>query len=110
MMPLAPWGILDPEMACESQNVVLEFLGRADFQVKIRGFRVELGEIEHALEALDDVSAAVVLALEGEAAMVGGRKEKYLVAFLTPASINVNSVKESLRRTLPEYMVPSNFV
>ena len=42
----------------------IEFLGRSDFQVKIRGFRIELGEIESALEPIDGVREAVVVARE----------------------------------------------
>ncbi|WP_246867222.1 non-ribosomal peptide synthetase [Dickeya sp. CFBP 2040] len=40
----------------------LAFIGRVDHQIKVRGFRVELGEVENALVALDEVSTAVVIA------------------------------------------------
>jgi len=85
----------------------LECLGRIDHQVKVRGFRIELGEIEAALREHEGVEGAVVLAQEGAA---GDRR---LCAYLTsglagPAS--VTDLRESLRRTLPVYMVPSSFV
>ena len=42
----------------------LRYLGRADEQVKIRGYRIELGEVQAALNAVDGVEQAVVIARE----------------------------------------------
>jgi amino acid adenylation domain-containing protein len=87
---------------------VLEFLGRADFQVKIRGFRIELGEIEAALQSHGSVERAAVVA-HGEE---GARR---LVAYLVPqggeaSGLSVTDLRESLGRSLPEYMIPSSWV
>jgi amino acid adenylation domain-containing protein len=85
----------------------LEYLGRIDHQVKVRGFRIELGEIETALAARPEVAAAVVVA-RGE-----GLSDKRLVAYVVARSqttVDVEALKTELRRTLPEYMVPSVFV
>ncbi|HEV7506854.1 MAG TPA: non-ribosomal peptide synthase/polyketide synthase [Thermoanaerobaculia bacterium] len=87
---------------------VLEFLGRADFQVKIRGFRIELGEIEAALQSHASVERAAVVA-HGEE---GARR---LVAYLVPqggdaSGLSVTDLRESLGRSLPEYMIPSAWV
>ncbi|MEA2693836.1 MAG: hypothetical protein QOJ16_3223, partial [Acidobacteriota bacterium] len=82
----------------------LEFLGRADDQVKLRGFRVELGEIEVALTAHPEVTAAVVLAPADR------RGERRLVAYLaadparTPA---IADLRGFLAERLPAYMVPA---
>ncbi|HSG38583.1 MAG TPA: condensation domain-containing protein, partial [Thermoanaerobaculia bacterium] len=83
----------------------LQYLGRIDHQVKIRGFRVELGEIEAALRACPGVNEAVVLARHD-----GG--EPRLVAYLVPSgpAPEAADLREHLRRSLPEYMVPSAFV
>lgn len=79
----------------------IAFLGRSDQQVKIRGFRVELGEIENALTAVPAInSAATVLAGER------------LVAYYTAESeiIDADALREQLRRSLPDYMIPVAFV
>ena len=84
----------------------VELLGRNDDQVKIRGFRIELGEIEHALQASPGVREAA-LAVHSE------REDDHLVAYIVPEPdihLTAVEIRESLSRTLPEYMVPSAFV
>ncbi|MEV4616053.1 amino acid adenylation domain-containing protein [Kitasatospora sp. NPDC049258] len=82
----------------------LEFLGREDFQVKIHGFRVELGEIEAAVLAHEQVAAAVVTAVDAP----GGAKR--LVAYVTPAHTAPGELREHLAAKLPAYLVPDQFV
>ncbi len=84
----------------------LQFLGRKDFQIKIRGQRVEPGEIEAALNGVSGIRESVVIgksALEGEPRVVA-----YVVA--SDGLLDLDSLREHLRRTLPEFMVPSDFV
>ncbi|MBJ6764887.1 non-ribosomal peptide synthetase, partial [Myxococcaceae bacterium JPH2] len=83
----------------------LQFLGRSDFQVKLRGFRIELPEVEAALLSLPSVLEASVLLRHDSPG------DKRLVAYLVSSSpLSSDSLRSSLRASLPEFMVPSSFV
>ncbi|NEC33274.1 non-ribosomal peptide synthetase, partial [Streptomyces rubrogriseus] len=87
----------------------LEFISRVDDQVKIRGFRVELGEVESALSRHPGVPEAVAVVREdrpGDRRLVA-----YLVTGAGPVPVpSDEELRERLRETLPDYMVPSAFV
>jgi amino acid adenylation domain-containing protein len=85
----------------------IEFVGRIDQQVKIRGFRVEPGEIEARLLKHDGVRDALVTV------RVEGWREKRLVAYVTerePNTLTAHSLRDHLKPTLPEHMLPSAYV
>ena len=85
----------------------IAFLGRADEQVKIRGYRVEPSEIAIALNQHPAVRTSVVLAREDESA------EKQLIAYLvfaTGATLNAAELRDHLRKRLPDYMLPAEFI
>ena len=88
-----------------THNGELQFLGRSDGQVKVRGHRIELGEIQHWLEAYPGVRQGVAL-VETES---GGAQN--LRAFVClhsgAAEPSQEAWREHLSRTLPSYMVPS---
>jgi len=84
----------------------LEFLGRIDHQVKIRGYRIELGELESVLREHPAVRETVLVAREdqpGDARLVA-----YVVA-AAPAP-SPGELRDHLRRSVPDYMIPSAFV
>ncbi|MGN9822085.1 amino acid adenylation domain-containing protein, partial [Streptomyces sp. SD11] len=85
----------------------LEFLGRADHQIKVRGVRIEPGEIEAVLAAHAGIRSAVVTAF-------GDGTDRRLVAHLVPADPAegipaVAELRDLLRQSLPDFMVPAAF-
>ena len=86
------------------ENGEMEIRGRVDYQVKIRGLRIELGEIEAALRGLPGIDEAVVK-------VWGDGTQKYLCAYYQSyQKIDQNTIRESLRKKMPAYMIPSFFV
>jgi amino acid adenylation domain-containing protein len=81
----------------------IEYLGRLDFQVKVRGFRIEMGEIEAALRQVAGVRDCTVIVRDDETG------DPRLVAYVV-GDAEAEALRDRLRRTLPEYMVPSAFV
>ncbi|HEX9984879.1 MAG TPA: non-ribosomal peptide synthase/polyketide synthase [Thermoanaerobaculia bacterium] len=92
-------------------NGDIAYIGRTDDQVKVRGFRIELGEIEAQLRRVDGVREGVVLAR-------GESTDKYLAAYVVAEGELADAdeqewrdlLRNALKQTLPEYMVPAAFV
>ncbi len=96
----------------------VDFQGRLDLQVKVRGFRIEPGEIERALLALGEVSAAVVEVRHHE------QRGPQLVAYVVPRDSGAHQtgsrelgaqetsqrLREQLEAVLPPHLVPGAFV
>lgn len=83
----------------------LLYRGRIDNQVKINGYRVELSEVEARLldTGLVDEVAVAVRELRGQ---------KKLVAFVTGTAGATNSdraLRAALEKTVPAYMIPSQY-
>jgi acyl-CoA synthetase (AMP-forming)/AMP-acid ligase II len=82
-------------------------MGRLDQQVKLRGFRIEPGEIEAALSAHPAIRESVVV-MRGDSP-----EHERLVAYIvyrTGQELTTSEVREHLRATLPDYMIPSMFL
>jgi amino acid adenylation domain-containing protein len=84
----------------------IEFLGRNDGQVKIRGFRIELGEIDAVLGRCPGVRSAATIVRQGSS------HDRQLVALYVLEQGNVSDadIRAHLARTLPDYMVPAQFI
>ena len=86
---------------------MIEVIGRRDHQVKILGKRVELGGIEKVLLQHPAVRSSAVVARNQ------GCGRKRLIAYVTLEQ-EERSIKDNLRsllkRKLPDYMVPSDFI
>ncbi len=98
----------------------IQYVGRSDYQVKVRGYRIELGEIESRIANYPGVNEVVVIATDN------AQRGTVLVAYMginpesdQPAIDTVNgmseqgswsSLKDFIKESLPEYMVPSAFV
>ncbi|TDO73427.1 surfactin family lipopeptide synthetase A [Flavobacterium chryseum] len=81
------------------------YAGRNDNQLKIRGFRIELGEIEQCLLEIETLDSATVLARKSAS------NEIDLVAYIVSnQELDVKGIKGTLKKKLPEYMVPNHFV
>jgi len=86
----------------------IEFLGRIDNQIKIRGYRIESGEIEERLQLHPAIQESAVLAKED----ASGHKKlvAYLVASPSASVPESPALQAFLKQTLPDYMLPSNYV
>ncbi|WP_447930840.1 MupA/Atu3671 family FMN-dependent luciferase-like monooxygenase [Sphingopyxis fribergensis] len=94
------------DLVRQRSDGTLEFLGRLDHQVKVRGYRIELGEIEARLADHPDVIETVVVAHRAE-----GAADARLIAYLATTGGSSNeALRDHLRASLPEFMVPSAFI
>ena len=80
----------------------LMFCGRIDRQVKIRGHRIEPAAIENTLARLPSVTEAFVMVISNN----GSQK---LVGYLTGDPTQEASIRQSLSKSLPRFMVPDIF-
>ncbi|MES2661739.1 MAG: amino acid adenylation domain-containing protein, partial [Pseudomonadota bacterium] len=93
------------DLARQTADGQLWFMGRCDNQVQIRGYRIELSDVESAVNKIPAIREAVVIALPDQ---VG---DLQLVAFyavknpITPADLRRSAIE-----LLPTYMVPTEWV
>ncbi|MEM8862175.1 MAG: amino acid adenylation domain-containing protein, partial [Chloroflexota bacterium] len=88
----------------DSEQPVIEFIGRVDSQIKIRGMRVEISEIEAVLEAHPAVNQAVMDWAEQNG-------EHVLSAYIVlETELSAAECKAHLARKLPSHMIPAQFI
>jgi thioesterase domain-containing protein/acyl carrier protein len=85
----------------------LQIAGRTDQQVKVRGFRVELGEVEAALACHTAIAEVVVVARTAES---GSTRLTAYFSENARRSTSPRELREYLKRTLPDFMIPGGFV
>jgi amino acid adenylation domain-containing protein len=81
----------------------IEYQGRKDEQVKVRGYRIELQEIENVIKQHNQISQVAVT-----------KQSQQLTAWVVLKDKNnqakiAQEIKEHLQKTLPQYMIPSNW-
>ncbi|WP_185245459.1 non-ribosomal peptide synthetase [Chryseobacterium bernardetii] len=101
------------------------FKGRNDEQVKIRGYRIELGEIEKTLQDHQAINKAIIAHEkdeDGNSHLVAYlQKKKNLRLSQSPdmhelwneemlKDFSVENLRDYLKKTLPEYMIPGQFI
>ena len=89
-----------------SAGSCLEYVGRKDFRLKIRGHSIQAEEVESALQQISGIAQAAVAAYKDSYG--DDRLVAYIAGQQTPPP--VGRVRESLRNTLPDYMLPSKYV
>lgn len=97
------------DLARWRRDGVIEFLGRADNQIKLRGYRIEPGEIETALKRQPEVLDSAVIVREDTPG------EKRLVAYIVrkqsaAPDFDQSALVAALKKSLPDYLVPSAIV
>jgi amino acid adenylation domain-containing protein len=95
------------DLARELDNGEIAYLGRVDEQIKILGHRIEPAEIEAAIDRHPAIASSIVVAHGGDCS------DKRLAAYLTTKNCvtpTAGELREFLRASLPDYMLPSLFV
>lgn len=85
---------------------MLYYGGRIDNQVKLHGYRIELEDIENNLLRIDGIIQAVVLPKYRD-----GKVTSLVAGIVSNAIIEdekgaIQQIKDCLKSTLPEYMIP----
>lgn len=88
-------------------NGMLYYCGRIDLQVKLHGYRIELEDIESNLLKISGINQAVVIPKYRN-----GKVSSLVAGVVSAGEIldekdEVRAIKEKLKESLPEYMIPS---
>ncbi|MCH5211558.1 MAG: amino acid adenylation domain-containing protein [Oscillospiraceae bacterium] len=90
------------DLVYEAEDGNIIFLGRADSQIKLRGNRIELGDIEAAAAAMEDIKSCC--------AMFDAENEEIFLFLETDAKIVQRRFNMELKKYIPAYMVPQKIV
>ena len=87
------------DLAYYNEQGELCFTSRKDFQIKHMGHRIELGEVDSALEKVEQVQRSCCLF---------DRNKNKLVCFYQ-GDIDKGELRKALERYLPSFMIPNRF-
>ncbi|MDD6763053.1 MAG: amino acid adenylation domain-containing protein [Clostridiales bacterium] len=90
------------DLVYEAEDGNIIFIGRADSQIKLRGNRIELGDIEAAAAAMNDIKSCC--------AMFNAEKEEIVLFLETDAKIVQRKFSMELKKYIPAYMVPQKII
>ena len=90
------------DLVYEAEDGNIMFIGRADSQIKLRGNRIELGDIEVAAAAMDNIKNCC--------AMFSHDTEEIYLFLQTDAEIVARKFNMELKKQLPAYMIPQKIV
>jgi len=94
----------------------LHCAGRVDSQVKLRGYRIELGEIENELLRHPRVANCAVVLQESDtvkrlvAYYVAKDSDEGRASLSVTSTLDRNLLRDHLRKQLPDYMIPTEFI
>ena len=89
------------DLAYRNERGEIMFVGRKDQQVKHLGYRIELGEIEHAVLTVEGIDHAC--------ALYNKDKSEIALVYQAQSELSPGSIRQSLARLLPKYMLPTVF-
>ena len=90
------------DICFKDERGVIYFCGRLDNQVQIQGFRVELNEIEFKIKAALGIDC-IVLQVQNKFGL------KELALFTNQVQLREETIRSSLKDSLPTYMMPTKF-
>jgi len=82
------------------ENQILYYCGRTDNQIKLNGYRIELEEISEKASVLEGIRAVKAMFIDNKIILFYSAVQQY----------PEQKLKDLLRKSLPEYMLPSCFI
>lgn len=84
------------------KNDLIYYVARKDSQIKYKGYRIELLDIENNIAKIEGVSNVAVDVEKDE----DGNAKRIIALIVASDEYDKNEIKEKIRKSLPEYMIP----